>query len=114
MDKREKVFIEKIKEFMEMQDDYLEMMEEAFEFIRYRNITRSSEIERLLDMVLGMIQTDKTNDLYTRICKYYHAIDREAAMDYAQFYLEMYDDDSVIRKIIEEERRRKMRKYGKI
>ena len=114
MDKREKVFIEKIKEFMEMQDDYLEMMEEAFEFIRYRNITRASEIERLLDTVLGMIQTDETNDLYTRICLYYHAIDREAAMDYAQFYLEMYDDDSVIRKIIEEERRRKMRKYGKI
>lgn len=112
MDKREKVFIEKIKEFMEMQDDYLEMMEEAFEFIRYRNITRSSEIERLLDMVLGMIQTDKTNDLYTRICKYYHAIDRDGANDYAQFYLEFYDDDSVIRELRKMEK--EIKKYEKI
>lgn len=115
MNKRESAFIEKIKEFMEVQDDCVERLEESFEFIRYRNITRRSEIERLLDKVLSMMPTDKTVDLYTRICLYYHSIDKEAAMDYAQYYLEMYDDDSVIRKIIDvEENMRRMKKYGKI
>ncbi len=111
MDKREKAFIEKIKEFMEVQDDYLNYLEEYFDFIRYRNITRNSEIEHLLDIVLGMIPTDKTVDLYTRICLYYHAIDRQCAMEYAQFYLEMYNDDTVIREVMKTER--EIKKYAK-
>ena len=104
MSKREDIFIEKIKEFEKIQDDYLEIIEESFEFIRSRNITEKSEIERLLNIVLSMMQTDKTIDLYTRICLYYHAIDKESAMDYAQYYLDMYNDDSVIREIINVEK----------
>lgn len=108
MDKRETTFIGKIKDFMEVQNDCFEMMEEYFEFIRYRNITKKGDIERLLDTILGMSQTNKTTDLYTRVCLYYHAIDKEAAMDYAQYYLEMYNDDTVFRKVIDTEKQLKL------
>ncbi len=107
---REKIVIA-AREIIEGQNGYLNYLEEYFEFIRYRNITRRSEIERLLDTVLGMIQTDETMDLYTRICLYYHAIDRESAMDYAQYYLEMYNEDNVIREVMKTER--EIKKYAK-
>jgi len=98
---------------MEEQKKYFGIWEEYFEFIKYRNITRVSEIEHLLDSILSMFQTTETLNLYTRVCLYYHAIDKDGAMDYANFYLEMYDDDSVIKEINKIERERKMKKYGK-
>ena len=104
MDKNKEIFVEKIREYLKVQNDYLNYLEEHFEFIRYRNITKISEIEHLLDIVLGMFQTSETMDLYTRICLYYHAIDRQGAMEYAQFYLEMYNDDRVIREVMKIER----------
>ena len=104
--------VNSISDYMQMQDRYLEYLEEYFEFIKYRNITRVSEIEHLLDTVLSMVQTDKTKDLYIRICKYYHAIDREGASDYAKFYFEMYEDDTVVKEINDLEKR--VRGYGRI
>ena len=101
-----------IKEIIDSQKGYLNILEEYFMFIKYRNITRISEIEHLLDNVLSMFQTDETIDLYIRICKYYHAIDRDGANDYAQFYLEFYDDDSVIRELRKMEK--EIKKYEKI
>ena len=87
------------RELIEGQKDDLHYLEESFEFIRYRNITKVSEILLLLDRILNMFQTNKTLDLYIRVCSYYHAFDKEGAMEYAQFYLDMYNDDRVIREI---------------
>lgn len=87
------------RELIEGQKGYLNYLEEYFDFISNRDTTRKSEIEDLLDIVLNMFQTNETLDLYIRICSYYHAIDRENAMEYAQFYLDMYYDDRVIREI---------------
>lgn len=89
---KEKIIMN-VKEVIDSPSGYLNYLEEPFEFIRYRNITRKSERERLLDTVLEMIPTVDIVDLYMRICSYYHAINRDATMDYAQYYLEMYDDD---------------------
>lgn len=99
---------------IEEQKKYLDIWEEYFEFIKYRNITRVSEIEHLLDSILSMFQTNETLDLYTRVCLYYHAIDKEGSRNYANFYLEMYDDDRVIKEINKIDKERKMKKYGKI
>ncbi len=87
------------RELIEGQKNCLNYLEESFEYIRYRNITRVSEIEYLLDSILSMFQTNETLDLYIRVCSYYHAFDKEGAMEYAQFYLDMYNDDRVIREI---------------
>lgn len=109
--------VEEFEGFKELQDFNLMRLEQYFEVIKYRNIIRKSVIEKLLDEVLSMIQTDKTKDLYTRVCLYYHAIDKQDAMEYAQFYLEMYNDDSIIKKIREEEikvKKRKKKWKGKI
>ena len=94
-----------------MQKPYLKLLEEGFEFIKYRNITRKSQIEKLLDDIFNMFQTNETLDLYTRVCLYYHAIDKEAARDYANFYAELYEDDTVLNEINKIEER--MKNYGK-
>lgn len=94
---------EEYRGLKELQDWYLMQLEQYFNVIKYRNITGKSVIEHLLDEVLSMMPTDDTENLYIRACLYYHAIDRQAAMEYAQFYLEMYNDDTVIKKIREEE-----------
>ena len=100
-----------IQNQIEFQKGYLDLLEESFAFIKYRNITRESQIERLLDEVLNMFQTEEVRDLYTRICSYYHTINREAARDYANIYLELYEDDSILKKI--EEIEMEMNSYGK-
>ena len=100
-----------VKELKDMQSAYLKELEEYFEFIKYRNITRVSEIEHLLDAVLGAIQTDGALELYIRICSYYHCIDKEGAMDYAKYYLEIYGDDTVVREL--EKIERKIKKHKK-
>ena len=40
------------RELIEGQKGYLNYLEESFDFIRYRNITRKREIEPLLDSVV--------------------------------------------------------------
>ena len=96
---KEEDIIDEISVFLEEQKGYLERLKLSFEYIKYRNITRRSEIEGLLDAVLSIIQTDDDVKLYTDICLYYHAIDKEAAKAYAKYYLEMYEDDTVIKEI---------------
>ena len=100
-----------IQNQIELQKGYLDLLEESFAFIKYQNITRESQIERLLDEVLNMFQTEEVRELYTRICLYYHAINRETAKDYANIYLELYEDDSILKKI--EEIEMEMKSYGK-
>ena len=97
---------------IERQKPYLEYLEECFEFIKYRNITRVNQIERLLDDIFNMFQTNETLDLYTRVCLYYHTIDKVAARDYAKFYLDLYEDDTVLNEINKVEGR--IKKYGRI
>ena len=87
------------EELIESQRPYLESLKETFEFIKYRNITRESQIERLLDDILSLLQTKETLDLYIRVCEYYFSINREAAIEYAKIYLDMYEDDTVLNKI---------------
>ena len=103
--------VEEFEGLKELQDWYLMKLEQFFAVIKYRNITRSSVLEHLLDEILSMMATDETIDLYSRVCLYYHAIDKQAAMEYAQYYVDFYDDDTVIRKIREEEL--KIKKYSK-
>lgn len=106
---------EEFEGFKELQDFNLMQLEQCFEVIKYRNITKSSVIEHLLDQLLSMIQTNKTRDLYSRICIYYHAINMEAAMEYAQYYLDFYNDDTVIKKIINKDNRiKKLKKEVRV
>ena len=100
------------KDIIDSQKPYLEYLEEEFEFIKYRNITRERQIEQLLDNVLSLLPTNGTLDLYIRICKYYHAINKEASRDYARFYAEIYEDDTVVNEINKLDER--IKKYGRI
>ena len=60
--------LEEIKKIITLQKPYLDLLEDNFAFIKYRNISRISEIESLLDKIFSMIQTSETLDLYTRVC----------------------------------------------
>ncbi len=100
------------KNIIDSQKPYLEYLEEEFEFIKYRNITRIKQIEILLDNIFNMFQTNEVKDLYIRVCKYYHAIDKEASRDYARLYAEVYEDDIVVNEINSLDER--IKKYGRI
>ena len=81
----------------------LELFEKNFEIIKSKDVIDCNEIVHLLNQMLDMEQTIESKNLYLRICLYYRAIDKEMAMEYAQFYLDTYNDDSVILKIKENE-----------
>lgn len=81
----------------------LELFEKNFEIIKSKDVIDCNEIVHLLNQMLDMEQTDQVRSLYTEMCLYYRTIDKEMAMEYAQFYLDTYNDGSVILKIKENE-----------
>lgn len=81
----------------------LELFEKNFEIIKSKDVIDCNEIVHLLNQMLDMEQTIESKNLYLRICLYYRTIDKEMAMEYAQFYLDTYNDGSVILKIKENE-----------
>ena len=85
----------------------LRMLEKAFGIMKSEGITNTSQIVCMLNQMLDMEQTDQVRSLYIEMCLYYRTIDKEMAMEYAQFYLDTYNDESVILAIKENEKKGK-------
>ena len=60
-----------------------------------------TEIEKLFDNLLNLIQTDEVLNLYKRLGEYYYKINKELVIDYYNIYNEMYleDDEKILIKL---------------
>lgn len=82
-----------IKYLLTIQNKVIEDLELRINYIIDNHIIDIHYIESTLDKLLNLIQTDKTVLLYKKLCHYYYFINKEHALEYVQFYLEMYPEE---------------------
>lgn len=59
------------------------------------NCRDENEIERTLDYMLSFCGNDDMLQLYRKLCRHLYFINPHAAVDYVNYYREMYDDSYV-------------------
>lgn len=86
--------IKSINNVLSLQDDYLKSIEKDINLIISNKIIDDSRVEKLLDNLLNLLQTDKVLYLFKKICKYYYYINPVLIIEYCYIYNNLYLDDN--------------------
>ena len=54
----------------------------------------ATEIERMLDGLLGFCGNESALQLYRRLCRHYYSIDPASTVEYVHAYRDMWDSDA--------------------
>ena len=82
-----------IKEVMSLQDGYILSLEREIDFIILNKIVDDNKVATIFDNLLNLLQTDKTLELYKKLCRYYYFVNPRLVTDYVYCYKEMYIDE---------------------
>lgn len=87
-----------IKDIKDMCNSLIELNKQRFAIVKYEveyilenNIKDKRYIEHQLDELLEVLlisETEEALEIFKKLCRHYYKIDRDATIDYINFYLE--------------------------